>query len=80
MKWWKRYAFLLMIVITGIGYGAGKMVKAVAGYQERQAAAVENGVGGVISQRVKSEMESWQGQEPGDQRLQEDENQSPQGD
>lgn len=36
MKWIKRYSFLVMILVTGIVYGSGKIIKAAEQYQEQQ--------------------------------------------
>ena len=36
MKWIKRYSFLVMILVTGIVYGSGKIIKAAEKYQEQQ--------------------------------------------
>lgn len=41
MKWIKKYSFFLMILITSMIYGTGKVVKAVEEYQNRAPARTE---------------------------------------
>lgn len=36
MKWWKQYTFFIMILVTGIIYGSGKVVLAIEDYQTKK--------------------------------------------